>query len=190
MNFCKEVHFLYKYSIIELGDTMIKVIKNGNILTMENENMINGDIVIENNIIREVVESYAGPYDELIDAKGNIVMPGLINTHTHLGMYNFRNTTDDLKLMDWLNKKIWPIENNMTGDDVEEATYLSCIEMIKTGTTCCADQYFFPFEGIEAVKKSKIRCLYTKCLIDNDGKGEERFEEFKGYMRKRKKKMN
>jgi 5-methylthioadenosine/S-adenosylhomocysteine deaminase len=81
--------------------------------------------------------------------------------------------------MDWLNKKIWPIENNMTADDVKEATYLSCLEMIKTGTTCCADHYFFPFKGIEAIKESKIRCLYTKCLMDSDGKGEERFEEFK-----------
>ena len=93
---------------------MIKVIKNGTIITMENKDIIKGDIVIENNIIKDIVSNYNGPYDELINAKGNIVMPGLINTHVHLGMYNFRNTNDDLKLMDWLNNKIWPIENNMT----------------------------------------------------------------------------
>ncbi len=160
---------------------MIKIIKNGNILTMENEKIVKGDIVIEDNLIKSIVDNYMGPYDELIDAGGNIIMPGLINAHTHLGMYNFRNTNDDLKLMDWLNKKIWPIENNMTGDDVKEATYLSCLEMIKTGTTCCADQYFFPFKGLEAIKKSKIRCLYTKCLLDSDQKGDERFDEFRKF---------
>lgn len=160
---------------------MIKVIKNGNILTMENETIIKGDIVIEDNIIKSIVDNYTGPYDEIINAEDNIVMPGLVNAHTHLGMYNFRNTNDDLKLMDWLNKKIWPIENNMTSDDVKEATYLSCLEMIKTGTTCCADHYFFPNKVIEAIKRSKIRCLYTRCLMDNDDKGEERFEEFKKF---------
>jgi 5-methylthioadenosine/S-adenosylhomocysteine deaminase len=79
---------------------MIKVIKNGTILTLENENIIKGDIVIENNIIKEIVDNYTGNYDEIIDAEGNIVMPGLINCHIHLGMYNFRNTNEDLKLMD------------------------------------------------------------------------------------------
>ena len=51
--------------------------------------------------------------------------------------------------------------------------------MIKSGTTCCADHYFASFESIEAIIKAKIRCLYTRYLMDNDGKGDERFNEFK-----------
>lgn len=156
---------------------MIRIIKNGTIITMENENIIKGDIVIEDSLIKGIVDNYNGPYDELIDAEGNIVMPGLINAHTHLGMYNFRNLNDDVKLMDWLNKRIWPVENKMTSKEIEDATYLSCLEMIKSGTTCAFDQYFK--EGIEAIKRSKIRCLYTRFLMDNDGKGEERFNEFR-----------
>lgn len=159
---------------------MIKLIRNGYILTMENEQIIKGDVVIENNTIKQVIANYEGPYDEAIDAKGNIVMPGLINAHTHLGMYNFRNTTDDLTLMAWLNDKIWPIENKMTNDEVAEATYLSCIEMIKSGTTCCADHYLAPAAAFKAIAKSKIRCLYASLLMDNDDKGEERLEQFKG----------
>lgn len=158
---------------------MIKVIKNGTIITMENDNIIKGDIVIENNIIKEITDNYKGPYDEIIDAEGNVVMPGLINAHTHLGMYNFRNTNDDLSLMDWLNNKIWPIENNMTDDEIAAATYLSCLEMIKTGTTCCADLYFAFAKTFDVIAKSKIRCLHTRCLMDADGKGEERLKEFK-----------
>lgn len=158
---------------------MIRVIKNGNILTMKDDNVIKGDIVIEDNTIKDIIDNYAGPYDELIDAKGNIVMPGLINAHTHLGMHDFRNTTGDLRLMDWLNNKIWPIEKNMTEEEISKATYLSCVEMIRSGTTCCADHYFAPFQSIEAIKKSKIRCLYTRVVMDNDNRGEERLDEFK-----------
>ncbi|MFA7688787.1 MAG: amidohydrolase [Bacilli bacterium] len=158
---------------------MIKVIKNGIVLTLENETIIKGDIVIEDNIIKEVVDNYTGNYDEIIDAEGNVVMPGLINCHTHLGMYNLRNTNDDFKLMDWLNNKIWPIEKDMTEEDIKDATYLSCIEMIKTGTTCCADHYDASSNILKSIKNSKIRCLYTRFLMDEDGKAEERFNEFK-----------
>ncbi len=160
---------------------MIKVIKNGYLVTMENEHIIKGDVVIEDDIIKQVVDNYRGAYDEIIDAKGNLVMPGLINAHTHLGMYNFRNTNDDLTLMQWLNDKIWPIENKMTDDEVGEATYLSCLEMIKSGTTCCFDHYFSPFAVLKALTKSKIRCLYATLLMDHDNKGEERLEEFKQF---------
>ena len=120
---------------------MIKVIRNARIITMESDNIIDGDIVIRDNIILDVVDKYLGEYDLEIDAKHNIVMPGLINCHTHLGMYDFRNTNDNLKLMDWLNNKIWPIEDKMTKKDISEATYNSCIEMIKSGTTICSDFY-------------------------------------------------
>ena len=155
---------------------------------MENDKIIKSDIVIENNLIKEITKEYSGPYDQIIDAKGNLVMPGLINAHTHLGMYNFRNTNDDLKLMEWLNDKIWPIEKEMTEEEIKEATYLSCLEMIKTGTTCCADQYYASINILGAIEKSKIRCLYTRFLMDSDGKGEERLLEFKEIYEKRKNK--
>jgi 5-methylthioadenosine/S-adenosylhomocysteine deaminase len=59
---------------------------------MEDENIIDGEVVIKDNIIFDIVDKYDGEFDEEIDALRNIVMPGLINCHTHLGMYNFRNT--------------------------------------------------------------------------------------------------
>ena len=154
---------------------MIKVIKNGTVITMDekqNELFSKLDIVIEDNIIKEVTKDYNGPYDELIDATNKIVLPGLINAHTHLGMSIFRATNDNLDLNTWLTKKIWPIENNMNDNDMYYTTLLSCIEMIKTGTTTCNDMYFCCEGELKALKESNIRCMFSRTLIgdtDEDG---------------------
>ena len=161
---------------------MIKVIKNGCVITMDEKKEKQYeyvDIVIENNIITDIVDKYDDEADEVIDAKGKIVMPGLINCHTHLGMSIFRATNDNLGLDDWLNKKIWPIENNMTDEDVYYSTLLSCLEMLETGTTCFNDMYFGCFKSIDAIKEMKIRGLFSRCLMDNDNNGDERIEEFR-----------
>lgn len=154
---------------------MIKVIKNGTVITMNNnDNRISKyDIVIKDNIIIDVCENYNGEYDELIDAKGKIVMPGLINCHTHLGMSIFRATNDNLDLNSWLNNKIWPIESKMTSDDVYHTTLLSTIEMIKTGTTMSNDMYFHKEGALKAIKESKVRNMFPLYFI-----GEYKKEEF------------
>ena len=164
----------------KIGDRMIKVIKNGLVITMNpnrKEKIEKLDIVIEDDKIIKIIDNYKGKADEFIDATNKIVMPGLINCHTHLGMSIFRCTNDSLSLMDWLNKKIWPIENKLTDEDIYYTTLLSCIEMIKTGTTTCADHYFGSLT-LDAIKNSKIRCLFTRVLMDNDNKGKERLSEF------------
>lgn len=160
---------------------MIKVIKNGCVITM-NEKKENQyeyiDIVIEDDKIIDLVDNYEGESDEIIDASGKIIIPGLINCHTHLGMSIFRATNDNLGLDDWLNKKIWPIENNMTDEDIYYSTLLSCIEMLESGTTCFNDMYFGCFRSIDAIKEMKIRGLFSRCLMDSDNNGDERIEEF------------
>lgn len=160
---------------------MIKIIKNGTVITM-NEKRENKyeklDIVIQDDKIIDLVSNYDGEYDELIDATSKIVMPGLINCHTHLGMSIFRATNDNLNLNDWLNNKIWPIESNMTDEDIYYTTLLSCLEMIKTGTTCFNDMYFGCNGSLKAIKETKLRGIFSRCLMDNDNQGEERIEEF------------
>ena len=147
---------------------MIKVIKNGTVLTMSSnrEDFENVDIVINGNKIVALQENYDGVCDELIDATNKIVLPGLINAHTHLGMSYFRATNDNLSLQDRLNKRIWPIEDKMDEDDIYYGTLLSIIEMIRTGTTCSSDMYFFAYGAIRALKQTHVRCLFTRCLTD------------------------
>lgn len=160
---------------------MIKVIKNGTVITMDEKRKNKYeklDIVIENDKISDLVSNYSGKCDEVIDATNKIVMPGLINCHTHLGMSIFRATNDNLNLNDWLNNKIWPIENNMTDEDIYYTTLLSCLEMIKTGTTCGNDMYFGCNGSLKAIKEANIRMLFSRCLMDNDNHGEQRIEEF------------
>lgn len=162
---------------------MIKVIKNATVITMDEkrkEKYEKLDIVIKDDKIEKLEKNYQGEYDKLIDAKDKIVMPGLINAHAHLGMSIFRATNDDLTLQDWLTKKIWPIENKMADDDVYQAVLVSCLEMIKTGTTCANDMYFGWKGTMKAALESKIRLVMSRCLIgDIDNEGLNKIEDFK-----------
>lgn len=161
---------------------MIKVIKDGLVISMDekrNEKIEKLDVVIENDTITKLEKNYTGSYDVLINAQGKIVMPGLVNCHTHLGMSIFRCTNDNLNLQDWLTKKIWPIEDNMTHKDIYYTTLLSLIESIKSGTTTSADHYFGSLESINAIKECKVREIFTNCAMDSDGNGENRINIFK-----------
>lgn len=160
---------------------MIKVIKGGTVITMDEkrkEQYEKLDIVIKDDKIFKIVKDYDGEYDMLINATNKVVLPGLINAHTHLGMSIFRATNDSLTLNEWLENKIWPIENNLTNDDVYYSTLLSCIEMIKTGTTTSNDMYFNCDGSIKALKQTKLRSLFSRCLMDGTGQGQKMIDEF------------
>ena len=113
------------------------LIKNAYIVTMVSP-ISKADLLIEDGIIKEIgiIDREA---DKIIDASGKVVMPGLINGHTHVAMSIFRGYSDELELMEWLSKKIWPIEDKMTKEDIYYASMLSMIEMIKSGTTTFND---------------------------------------------------
>ncbi len=167
---------------------MITLIKNGLVITMD-EARTNKyeqlDIIIEDDLIKDIKKAYNGPYDALIDATNKIVLPGLINCHTHLGMSIFRATNDNLNLNDWLTKKIWPIEAKMTDKDIYYTTLLSCLEMIKTGTTTNNDMYFGWQESIKAILETKIRQVFTRALIgNNDNEALKRIDDFKALYNK------
>lgn len=159
---------------------MRKVIKNGIVITMNpnKEKYEKLDIVIDDDTISDVLSNYNGQYDELIDAENKIVMPGLINAHTHLGMSYFRATNDNLSLQDWLNNMIWPIEDKMNDEDTYYASLLSLIEMIKTGTTCSNDMYFNCEGTIKALKETKTRCMLSRCLLNFGSDDNGRMDDF------------
>ena len=114
---------------------------------------------------------------KIIDAKNKICMPGLINTHTHISMSIFRETLDGYTLQDWLNNKIWPMEDKLTKEDIYYASLLSCIEMITTGTTMANDQYWMAEETIKAANELGMRLEVTRTINDVQGLQKQRLEE-------------
>ena len=159
---------------------MRKVIKNGIVITMNQnkDKYENVDIVIDDDKITNIVNNYKGKYDILIDATNKVVMPGLINAHTHLGVSYFKASNDNLPLKEWLSQKIWPIEDKMTDEDTYYATLLSLLEMIKTGTTCSNDMYYNCEGTLKAIKQLKTRCLFTRCLLNFNKDDNGRMKEF------------
>lgn len=102
-----------------------------------------------------------------ITLNDHALIPGLINLHTHAAMTLMRGFADDLPLMEWLNKHIWPIEKqHVDAQFVLDGTQLACAEMIKGGITCFNDMYFFPESCVEAVIHSGMRAAIGMIVID------------------------
>jgi len=134
------------------------VIKNGLILT-ENKIIDNGVVVIEDDRIVDVgKEEIASKYSsyEKLDVKGNIVMPGMINTHTHAAMSILRGYAEDLPLHEWLQKKIWPIESKLSPKDIELGATISAYEALLSGTTTLNSMYFYFEEASEVSAFAKV----------------------------------
>ena len=144
------------------------LLKDGFILTMDPKRRIfkRGSVAIEGKEIVAVGEDVRGPADEVIDAKGKAVLPGLINAHTHSPMTLLRGFADGMELDPWLRTKIWPIEKNLRAEDCYVGALLACLEMLKSGTTCFADQYFFMERVADAVEESGMRGVLSYGIIE------------------------
>lgn len=159
------------------------LIKNGKVIIFEDNDVKvkELDIKIQENKIEKLAENIEQEDGEkVIDASHKVVMPGLINTHAHIAMSIFRGTFEGCDLYTWLNEKIWPIEAKLTEEDVYDASMLSILEMISTGTTCVNDHYFFSEKIRDALTESKMRAVITRVLMDNDGEeaSQNRIDEF------------
>ena len=104
----------------------------------------------------------------MIDANGGIIMPGLINSHTHASMTCFRGLADDLQLMTWLNDHIFPAEAKLDDQKVYRGALLACAEMIMSGTTCFCDMYLFEDAVARAAKQAGVRAVVGEVLYDFD----------------------
>jgi len=124
-------------------------IKNGEIFSL-------GKRVSADNIIAEKV----------IDGRGKVAMPGLINCHTHVAMTLLRGIAEDKPLENWLKEAIWPLEARLTPEDIHAGALLGCLEMIKSGTTCFADMYFHEEAVARAVEKSGLRASLAEGIIE------------------------
>lgn len=102
-----------------------------------------------------------------IERRSHILIPGLVNAHTHAGMTLLRGLADDLDLHTWLEKHIWPAEaEHLSEDFVRAGTDLAAIEMVRSGTTCFADMYFFPDTGVESALRRGIRIAVGLPMFD------------------------
>jgi len=148
------------------------VIHNGILVTVDETAGIipNGWIGIENGVIRAVETSRTGQPPAAtvtIDAANGIVMPGLVNAHTHLPMTLFRGLADDLPLMDWLNGHIFPAEARfIQPQTVRWGTLLACAEMLLGGITCCCGGYFLEHHVAAAASQSGLRAILAQGVID------------------------
>lgn len=150
-----------------------KIVHNGIVVTVNSDFDVipDGIICIENDRIVRVQSGMSQMQIpdalEFIDARGGIIMPGLINTHSHLPMTLFRGLADDLPLMQWLNDHIFPAEQTaINPNSVYDASLMGCTEMLLSGTTTCCDGYFFEDKVAQAVEASGMRAILGQGIID------------------------
>ena len=147
------------------------LVTNGTILTMDPHGSIfeNGAVALKADTIAAVgkLEAFKDVRAaHVIDARGGIVMPGLVNAHTHAAMTCFRGLADDLPLMTWLNDHIFPAEAKLDAHMVYTGTLLACAEMIRSGITCFCDMYLFEGAVAEAAKAAEMRAVVGEVLYD------------------------
>ena len=143
------------------------LIKNAFILNSDDSESKKQSLLIKNDIIAEISDEIdESNVDKIIDAKGKILLPGFINTHTHLSMTLFRGLADDLSLDSWLNDHIWPMEANLNGDYCYIGALLGAVELIKSGTTTFSDMYFYMEDVARAIDEAGIRAVLSYGMID------------------------
>ena len=157
------------------------LIKNCSILPMTSQDdfIDNGYLVVEGSDITAVnpgICANEGRFETVIDATGMVAMPGLVNAHTHVAMTLMRGYGDDLPLMQWLQEKMWPIEDKLTAEDCYWGTMLGITEMIKSGTTCFADMYFNMDQVARAVEETGIRASLSQGMVGQGPTGEAAFD--------------
>jgi len=152
-----------------MGKTLIK---NALLLSMDNERRVwkNGSLLIEGDKITAVgevgQENTHGPI-EVIDARGKIVMPGLINSHVHTSQQLGRGIGDDVPLLTWLHERTFPYESNLTEEDSYVSTLLTCIEQIRSGVTTFAEPGGQHVQGMgRGVSAIGIRGILAKAALD------------------------
>jgi len=123
-------------------------------------------VLVEDRVIKQIGQNVKGAADAELDGSGKALLPGLVNTHTHLSMTLFRGYADDMQLQDWLGKKIWPLEAKLTGEGCFYGALLGSAEMIMSGTTSFVDMYFFMEDVARAADQAGLRGFLSYGMID------------------------
>jgi len=137
-------------------------------LLIKNATLLSGkksDVLVEGGKIVEIAPSIDKWAGEKIDAMGKILIPGLVNTHTHAAMTLFRGIAEDMELKGWL-AQVRKAEILVTPSQVRVGSDLAALEMIKSGTTCFSDMYFHMDSVAEAVQQSGMRAVLGYSMVD------------------------
>lgn len=149
------------------------LIKNINVIPMYEEGLVleNVNIYIKDGKIFEISnKEYEA--EKVIDGTGKLAIPGLINTHTHMGMSLFRNYGNDLALYDWLTQAIFPLEAKLTSDDIYYGSMLNMVEMIKSGCTRFVDMYMYEDRVAQAAQEVGMGAVIATGFVDGNDIGE------------------
>lgn len=140
-----------------------------------------GEIALDGDLILSVGEKGSAPAgfvpDQILDYPNDVILPGLINTHTHAAMTMLRSYADDLPLMPWLETKVWPFEAKMSDQDIYWGTALALCEMIRSGTTTMLDMYASMDQVAEAVLTAGTRAVLSRGMVGNNPNGQQAFQE-------------
>lgn len=124
------------------------------------------DILILNNRINKISQNIDYKADKEIDGENKVVIPGLINMHTHAAMTLMRGIGEDMSLMEWLENSIWPVERKLDNEMIYWGTKLACLEMIKSGTTTFNDQYWRIPYSVKAIEEMGLRSVQSYVILD------------------------
>ena len=154
------------------------LVKNCSMIPMTEEKTFvsNTSIGIENEIISFIGETPSDFVpDRILNGYNKVVLPGLVNSHTHIPMSLLRNYADDLALEEWLFKKVMPIESKFTENDIYWGSMLSISEMLLSGTTCFNDMYYMMDEEAKAVETTGIRAVLGIGIVGTSVENNDRF---------------
>jgi 5-methylthioadenosine/S-adenosylhomocysteine deaminase len=146
---------------------MKTLLSGGVVVTCDEQHTVHdpGDLLLDGDRIAYAGARFDGAYDVRISAAGKLLMPGLINAHTHSGMSIMRSLADDTDLLAFLEERVWPREARLEAEDVYAGSTLSAIEMLKSGVTTYVDMYFFPDALARAAIATGARALITPTIL-------------------------
>src|SRR5258707_14491834 len=149
------------------------LIKGGTVVTIDEKNpIVSGDVLIRDSCIAGVGTEIDETVNDVIEAEVCAVLPGFVQTHIHLCQTLFRGAADDLSLIDWLKKRVWPMEAAHTAESIRASARLGIAEMIRGGTTCALtmETVRHTEEVLRVVEETGFRATVGKCMMD---KGDE-----------------
>ena len=150
------------------------LIRNATILTMNDAlDIVQGSVSVRDGRIVAVGADPAGRHDTTIDAEGAYLLPGFIQTHVHLCQTLFRGYADDMPLLDWLRKRVWPMEAAHTPATLRASTRLAAAELLLSGTTTALTMETVHDTDVvfEALDAMGLRAIVGKCMMDSDRPG-------------------